>query len=460
MKGHLLIVEDDAALNHALAMHFADRDYRVSSALSMADALRCVAAAAPDIALLDQQLPDGTGLELLQQLLEREPGLPAVMMTGLNDLELAIQSIQKGAYDFIHKPIQILELDHVLTRAVEHQRLARKVSALSSSRNGQPEPQGEMIGQSHAMVAISKEIALVAKSDARVLITGESGTGKEVVARAIHRHSGREGPFLAVNCAAIVDTLLESELFGHEKGAFTGAVCRKLGKFELADEGTLFFDEVGELTPVLQAKFLRVLQEGVFERVGGTRQITTHARVIAATNRDLDVEVKMGRFRSDLLYRLNVISIHIPPLRERREDIPLLVHGLMERLAQSLRRPPLRVTDAAMAQMSEYDWPGNVRELVNALTQALIRARSPVLTADLLALPDALPTPSPHSPQSDPLVATTDRLLTLDELEAQHIQKVLSETRGHKGRTCEVLGISRPALDRKIQKYNLRLPSD
>ena len=325
MHEHLLIVEDDAALNYTLGVHFEERGFQISNALSVAEAWQCVVTAAPNVVLLDQQLPDGTGLELLGPLLERELDLPVIMITALNDLELAIRAIQQGAYDYIHKPIQIQELEHVLNRALEHQRLARKLTALRSSTDQQAEPVGKMIGQSRAMIAISKEIALVARSPARVLITGESGTGKEVVARAIHTHSNRESPFLAVNCAAIVDTLLESELFGHEKGAFTGAVARKPGKFELASEGTLFLDEVGELAPPLQAKLLRVLQEGVFERVGGTQQIATQARVIAATNRDLDAEVKAGRFRGDLLYRLKVFAIHIPPLRERRENIPLLV---------------------------------------------------------------------------------------------------------------------------------------
>jgi DNA-binding NtrC family response regulator len=459
MRGHLLIVEDDAALNFSLETLFSELSYRVSSALTVADAWKLFASVAPDVVLLDQKLPDGTGVELLERLLEREPGLPVVIMTGAHDLELAIQAIQAGAYDFIYKPIQTKELSHVLNRALEHRRLARKVTALRTSVE-KPGTLGEMIGQSRAMLEISKEIALVARSEARVLITGESGTGKELVARAIHSHSGREGPFLAVNCAAIVDTLLESEMFGHEKGAFTGAVSRKLGKFELATDGTLFLDEVGELAAPLQAKLLRVLQEGVFERVGGTQQITTQARVITATNRDLAADVKAGHFRGDLLYRLNVIPIHILPLRERREDIPLLVAGLMERLARTLHRPPLRITEAAMSLLLEYDWPGNVRELENVLTQALVRTRGTFLTPDLLALRGNTQAAIPATTASDPFRDPTGRLLSLDELEAVHIQRVLDETGGHKGQTCEILGISRPALERKIDKYGLRLPRD
>lgn len=459
MRGHLLIVEDDAALNFALETHFSELGYRVTGALTMADAWKQFASVAPDVVLLDQKLPDGTGLELLGRLLEREPGLPVIIITGAHDLELAIQAIQAGAYDFIYKPIQIKELSHVLNRALEHRRLARQAVALRTSME-KPGTLGEMIGKSRAMLEISKEIALVARSDARVLITGESGTGKELVARAIHSHSDREGPFLAVNCAAIVDTLLESEMFGHEKGAFTDAVSRRLGKFELAAEGTLFLDEIGELAAPLQAKLLRVLQEGVFERVGGTQQITTQARVIAATNRDLAADVKVGHFRGDLLYRLNVILIHIPPLRERRDDIPLLVAGLMDRLSRTLHCSPLRITEAAMNLLLEYDWPGNVRELENVLTQALVRTRGTLLTPDLLALQGGTQAVIPAAAVNDSFRDPTGRLLSLDQLEAVHIQRALDETDGHKGRTCEILGISRPALERKIDKYGLHLPHD
>ena len=454
---HLLIVEDDAALNQMLGLHFEEQGYTVSSALSMAEALEKMAATVPNLVLLDHRLPDGAGLDLLVRLRQTEPDVAVIMITGMHDLDLAIQAIQNGAYDFIYKPIRTEELGLAVARALEHQRLVRQVDALRSGAE-QPVAQGEMIGQSRAMLAVSKDIALVAGSDARVLITGESGTGKELVARAIHTHSHRDGPFLAVNCAAIVSTLLESELFGHEKGAFTGAVSRKAGKFELATDGTLFLDEVAELTPPLQAKLLRVLQDGSFERVGGTQQLVTQTRIIAATNRDLSAEVQAGAFREDLFYRLKVVQIHMPPLRERCEDIPLLVRGLMERLSRSLHRPPLQPTDAAMAQLMAYDWPGNVRELENTLTQALVRARDTVLTPELLALQHRESTSPAQAVPADPFRDSAGRLLSLDEVEAQHIQRVLAETAGHKGRACEILGISRPALERKINKYRLRLP--
>ena len=452
MSHTLLIIEDDASLNQMLQLHFEDAGYRVEGVQSCTDGLGLLRKSAFDLILLDQQLPDGTGLELLRQLCSEDPGQAIVMMTGQHDLELAIQAIKEGAADFIHKPIKIDQLQIVVDRVLENRRLSREVEALKPDPLDRVEQRG-LIGRSEAMLQVSKEIALCATSNANVLIGGESGTGKEVVARLIHTHSGRSGPFVAVNCAAIVDTLLESELFGHEKGAFTGAVGRKPGKFELAQDGTLFLDEIGELASQLQAKLLRAIQEQVFERVGGTQQVTTNARIIAATHRDLFTEA--GRFREDLAYRLKVVSIQLPPLRERREDIPLLAKALMERIAHKIHKPVLQITDQALAKLQSHDWPGNVRELENLLTQALVQARANVLTPDLLPFRESSAPPPPDPPTE---ADTLPVLRTLDQLEAEHIQRVLNHTGGHKGKSCEILGISRPALDRKIKKYELTLP--
>ena len=454
MSHTLLIIEDDASLNQMLQLHFEDAGYRVEGVQSCTDGLGLLRKSAFDLILLDQQLPDGTGLELLRQLCSEDPGQAIVMMTGQHDLELAIQAIKEGAADFIHKPIKIDQLQIVVDRVLENRRLSREVEALKPDPLDRVEQRG-LIGRSEAMLQVSKEIALCATSNANVLIGGESGTGKEVVARLIHTHSGRSGPFVAVNCAAIVDTLLESELFGHEKGAFTGAVGRKPGKFELAQDGTLFLDEIGELASQLQAKLLRAIQEQVFERVGGTQQVTTNARIIAATHRDLFAEAAAGRFREDLAYRLKVVSIQLPPLRERREDIPLLAKALMERIAHKIHKPVLQITDQALAKLQSHDWPGNVRELENLLTQALVQARTSVLTPDLLPFRESTtPAPSAQLPET----GTPPALRTLDQLEAEHIQLVLNHTGGHKGKSCDILGISRPALDRKIKKYELTLP--
>jgi DNA-binding NtrC family response regulator len=458
MNARLLIVEDDPALNQMLVLHFEDEGFDVEGAIACADALERIDANAYDLLLLDQQLPDGTGMGLLEAVLAREPDLPVVMMTGQHDLELAIEAIKKGAADFVHKPVETAELQQTVSRLLENRRLSREVEALRGA-DELPRQERDLIGRSAAMLTVSKEIALCARSAATVLISGESGTGKEVVARLIHQHSGRKGPFVAVNCAAIVDSLLESELFGHEKGAFTGAQSRKTGKFELAQDGTLFLDEIGELASALQAKLLRALQERVFERVGGTQQIATDARVIAATNRDLLAEAAAGRFREDLVYRLDVIQIRMPPLRERKEDIPLLAEGLLERIAERIHKPKPTLTAAALAHLAAYDWPGNVRELENLLTQASVHARTAVVTPDLLHLGEARATTDDEAADAGPgFPAEAAILRTLDEVEAEHVQRVLEHTNGHKGRTSEILGISRPALDRKIEKYGLKLP--
>ena len=448
MAGRILIVDEETARNQRLERHFASRGYQalgvggVNAARRQLEESDC-----PDLVLLDQQLTDSDPLELLDWLRSHHSRLPVVMMVGHQDLELAIEAIQRGAHDFIHKPLVEEELDDIVEQILAHLHLAAPISPPQPAAVA---PRG-LIGRSRAMLKVSREIALVAASDVRVLIHGESGTGKELAARAIHDHSHRQGPFLAVNCAALVDNLLESELFGHERGAFTGATVAKAGKFELASTGTLFLDEVGELALPLQAKLLRVLQEGSFERVGGTRPLTTTARVITATNRDLKAEVTAGRFRDDLLYRLKVFSIHMPSLWGRVEDIPLLVTGLMERLSRTLKRPPLVVSEAAMIRLLEYDWPGNVRELENVLTQALIRVRSGVLTPELLELE----APLAKSSAGDCARSATGQLLSLQALEARQVRAALLESAGHKGRACAILGISRPALERKIRKYGL-----
>jgi two-component system response regulator AtoC len=453
MPAHLLIIEDDALLNEMLMLHFEDQGYSARGAISCAEGLQQLHSIEPDLILLDQQLPDGTGLGLLKSILGTHPEQAVIMMTGQHDLELAIEAIKAGARDFVHKPIDTPSLDQAVTKVLEQQRLSRE-------QGTEPEPmaalgrEGGLIGRSEAMLKVSKEIALSAESAANVLISGESGTGKEVVARLIHVHSRRPGPFVAINCAAIVDNLLESELFGHEKGAFTGANARKIGRFEQAADGTLFLDEVGELALALQAKLLRALQERGFERVGGTEHIESRARIIAATNRDLAEEVRAGRFREDLMYRLDVISLQLPPLRQRKEDIPLLARSLLRRIVKRLERPPIQISNAAMARLQAHQWPGNVRELENLLTQAAVHARGDLLTPDLIPMETQTPLPAGDPPASD--AARVVR--SLDQVEAEHIQQVLHYAGGHKGRSCEILGISRPALDRKIKKYGLELP--
>jgi DNA-binding NtrC family response regulator len=448
MSHRLLIIEDDYGLNQMLALHFEDQGYEVSGVDNCASALAQLQGQDFDFVLLDQQLPDGLGIDLLPQLLHAVPGLPVIMMTGQHDLELAIEAIKLGAADFVHKPVSTQALQAAADKA-----LARKQSEDTRKPASTQLSERDLIGRSAAMLEVSKQIALSAQHRANVLIQGESGTGKEVVARLIHQHSGRSGPFVAVNCAAIVDTLLESELFGHEKGAFTGADRSKPGRFELAAGGTLFLDEIGELALPLQAKLLRALQERVIERVGGTAPIEVETRVVAATHRDLFQLAAEGKFREDLAYRLQVVGIRLPPLRERPEDIPLLIGALLERIAQHNEQATPAIDQAAVHKLSAHTWPGNVRELENVLTQALVQARGGNISAEHIHCSHAQAPPAAHDQAS--MTAEQTVLRTLEDVEAEHIQRVLHHTGGHKGRTCEVLGISRPALDRKILKYRL-----
>ncbi|OUS24913.1 hypothetical protein A9Q99_22955 [Gammaproteobacteria bacterium 45_16_T64] len=458
MNSRILIIEDDTALSQILAMNFEDLGHEVVEASTLARARELVLQENPDLILMDQGLPDGKGYDLLCEFSEQQVSAAMVMMTAEHDLELAISAIKVGAFDFIHKPIKTEELNHTISRALEHQKLSRQVEALGAVGE-EVLSQPRLLGQSQAMLNVSKEIALIAESPSRVLITGESGTGKELIASAIHYHSHRSGPFIALNCAALVDNLLESELFGHEKGAFTGAVSRKPGKFEVAVDGTLFLDEIGEMALPLQAKLLRVLQEGTFERIGGHQQLYSNARIIAATNRNLLEEVAQGRFREDLYYRLNALGIHLPPLRERSEDIPLLIDGLLARICRAEGKTLLSISSVAQRMLQRYEWPGNIRELENILTQAVIRSRGATIEADALVLPGQTVSEVMDVAGKKCSVGAVGKqdgdFLTLDQVEAIHIQDVLDYTEGHKGNACKILDISRPALDRKINRYDL-----
>ena len=449
MSPRLLVVDDDAALNLALCAHFEDRGWQATGVYDCAAALAATAGTTFEVVLLDVQLPDGDGVELLGRLLERDPHLPVILMTGGRDVERAMQAIAAGAFDWLPKPFEPAELERLVDRAQ-----AARQATVAGVAETDDAPLRTLVGESRALLEIGKTLARVAPSDTRVLITGESGTGKEVIARLVHTYSGRRGPFVAVNCAALVETLLESELFGHERGAFTGAHAAKPGKFEQAAEGTLFLDEVGELPPTVQAKLLRVLQEGAFERVGGTRTLETHARIVAATNRDLPAEVAAGRFREDLLYRLAVVTLHVPPLRERREDILPLARHLLARACRRLGRSAVTLAPDAEAWLRARDWPGNVRELDNVLARALVHVRGPRLTADMLDGP--ITAPPDGATATDAFRDANGRLYSLDELEAIQIANALRETGGHKGRACAILGISRPALERKLDRYGLR----
>lgn len=447
----ILIVEDDPVFGEVLQMHLEDGGHHPRLLNTVREAHDYLEQSTPDAVLLDHQLPDGYGLDLLREISARTAAPPVIMITGVSDNTLAIKAMQLGAFDFIRKPMDEIELDVTLANALNRHRLTRQVSAILENEGGLVDVD-QIVGESPQILDVCKTIGAVATHSAPVLITGESGTGKEVIARAIHHHSERSGPFLAVNCSALAEGVLESELFGHEKGSFTGASHRREGRFELASGGTLFLDELGDIPLPLQAKLLRVLQEGTFERVGGSRTLRSDARVVAATHRDLRTLIAEGRFREDLFYRLNVIHMNLPPLRERMQDLPALTEHMLKKINQRQHTAIRHVADASWRKMKEYAWPGNVRELENLLTRAALLARSDTISPDLIALSPESPDRIQIDPQGE---KATPQLKSLDQLESEHVAAILAHVKWHKGRACEILGISRPALERKINKYGL-----
>jgi two-component system response regulator AtoC len=451
--GTLLLVDDDRSLLQTLSSEL--DAVRVVTAASGQEALRRAAEQSVDAVVLDLSLPDVHGLELLPELSAATGDAPIIVMTAHHDMQSTIRAMKAGAFDYLHKPLPSVEaLALVLERALGVRALARRASALEQAPVV-PVKLDDVVGSTPAMQQLVKDIGKVAASRATVLIQGESGTGKELIARVIHAYTDEATrPFVGINCSAIVDTLLESELFGHERGAFTGASAAKPGKFEVAEDGTVFLDEIGDLSPQLQAKLLRVLQEREFERVGGVRHIPVRARVVAATHRDLAAEVAAGRFREDLYQRLKVITLELPPLRERRSDIPALVHHLLHRINEKVHKRVLRVPPEVMELLQSLPWRGNVRELENVLTRAVVLSHGEVLSSEHLPRPVQAPT----GLQLDWLSEAGDGeapIPTLEEAERRLIVRALKATAGHKGRTCDLLGISRPTLERKLQKFNL-----
>ncbi|MAF31319.1 MAG: sigma-54-dependent Fis family transcriptional regulator [Magnetococcales bacterium] len=448
-KLDIFIIDDDPHLAEMLLLHFEDLGYSCQSAQSGRQAKEKLAGLKPKIFFLDQHLPDTLGITLLPELKDMYPETPVLMITGKHDMELAIEAIKLGATDYIHKPIDIEELNASVEKCLSPKRTKKDMTITThDEKAGEP----RIIGSSRKMIDVVKQIALASTNDATVLIQGETGTGKELVAKAIHYHSGKEGAFLAVNCGAIVENLLESEMFGHEKGAFTGAAERKEGKFALAQNGTLFLDEIGELSPKLQSKLLRVLQEGTFERVGGSETLTTNAHIVAATHRDLDQMIADGLFREDLMYRLKIMTVHVPPLRERVEDIKLLTPYLLAKINQKIGKNITGMTDDAYYKLEAHSWPGNVRELENVLTRACAMNRTGIISADQIVIEYGADSAGAHDLDHEAIP-----LVSLEELERRHVTKTLERTGGHKGQACDILGISRPALDRKIKKFKIQL---
>ena len=455
MPARIMVVDDEDGLRETLADHLGDLGYEVSAHDSATAALSRIEDFDPDLVLTDVQMPGMSGLELLSHLRSVRTDTDVVIFTGHADVEGAIRSMKSGASDYLIKPLDLDEMEGVIQRCLAKRRSLDGVE--STGRAEELDPAHGLVGRHPAMVRVYKAIGAVAATDAAVLVRGETGTGKELVARAIHNASPHaDGPFVGVNCAAVPAELLESELFGHVRGAFTGATGDRKGKFEVAAGGTLFLDEIGDTSLAFQAKLLRVLQEREFYPVGGDVPRRTNARIVAATHRPLQSMVEDGSFRKDLFFRIQVIEIPVPPLRERRSDVPLLVRYLLARAAAGAGVTPPVVPPEVMDHLAGRDWPGNVRELENVITRAVVLNRGPALTLqDIGADPEDAGTGGRGGSG-----APSDRSLSevRSSVEREHVQKVLLDASGNKSEAARVLGISRPTLNRIIRDHHLIVP--
>ena len=449
-KDTILVVDDDFAHRTMLRTLLTGWGYRIVEADDGESAIREVRHRPFDLILMDIRMVKVSGLEALVEIKTFNPAIPVIIMTAYTSVETAVKALKEGAYDYLTKPLDFDELRLTMERAMDHSRL-REENLLLRETLGARFDRRNLIGRSPAMTRLLETVSRVAPSEATVLITGESGTGKEMIAGAIHFNSPRkEGPFVKVNCAAITETLLESELFGHERGAFTGADRRREGKFRQADGGTIFLDEVSEMSLAMQVKILRILQEWEITRVGGEEIIKVDVRVIAATNRDLARELTAGRFREDLYYRLHVITLHLPPLRERREDIPLLAQHFLRLFAEKNHKNIKGFTPQAMDRLLKYPWPGNVRELMNAVERGVVLSRSEYLDEEELAV-----VLRDNSKGEDPSPAQNGlpHLSPLEMVEKATILKTLETVRGNKSEAARRLGITRRTLHKKLKKY-------
>ncbi|MDH5704788.1 MAG: sigma-54 dependent transcriptional regulator [Candidatus Aminicenantes bacterium] len=439
----ILIIDDDPLIRKTLSSHLSKADYEVSMAEDGEEGIQSYEESVPDLTILDIRLPDMSGIEVLSRIKEKDKNASIIIMTAYDDMKTTVDAIKLGAFEYLVKPLDYVELDLTIKKAFQMQSLEDKVSYLVEEQQKEYTIDN-IIGRSQQIREVFKLIGSVANTRTNILIQGESGTGKELVAKAIHFHSpyNRE-PFIVINCSAISDTLLESELFGHVKGAFTDAVCETKGKFEIAGKGTLFLDEVGDVSPNLQSKLLRVIETRDFMKVGGEKVLKTEARIIAATNQDLKTLIEQGKFREDLYYRLKVVEITLPPLRERKEDIPDLVAYLLEKINRELRKNVKKIPPEVMKLLKGLSWNGNVRELENALTRAVILAKGDVILAENLPVDTGKKRIFP------------EELISLREVEKKYIQHVLNSSKGNKTRASQILKITRPTLDKKIKEYKL-----
>jgi len=469
---NLLLIDDDPALTPGqVRQGFPAPTHRVEVAATGAAGLERIAAGSPDVVLLDLCLPDQSGLDVYQQIRRVDARIPVIFITVSKGADAAIEAMKQGAHDYLFKPLDPHQLRRVVGEALEVARRMREPAVVAETA-ADPDVEGAIVGSSPAMREVYKAIGRVAAQDVPVLITGESGTGKELVARALYQHSSRgRAPFLALNCAAIPESLLESELFGHEKGAFTGADRKRIGKFEQVSGGTLFLDEVGDMPLALQAKVLRLLQEQAFERVGGNETIGTDVRLIAATHRDLKAWSEEGKFRPDLYYRLNVFAIHLPPLRERGDDLAVMVRHFVRRFSKELGREVQEIAPEALERLRAYSWPGNIRELQSVLKQALLQARgTTLLPAHVPALSAEPGGSDPRSPPAgdDPDLEAFVRLCLASDDGDQYTQahrrldrillpRALEATAGNQQEAARRLGIARETLRRRLRELGIHL---
>lgn len=451
MNERILVVDDDRSIRETFEQHLSVLGYEVATVPNAEEALASLAGFEPALVVTDVRMPGMDGIEFLKRARSEVADLDVIVITAFDDMKTAVNAMRAGAYDYLVKPLDLDQIDLLLERCFRDRSLRRRAQQLSAEASEGHELHN-LVGHDPAMVEIYKLIGVLAENRATVLIRGETGTGKECIARAVHFNSPQtEEPFVAVNCTALAESLLESELFGHVRGAFTGAVESRKGYFELAGEGTVFLDEIGDMGAELQAKLLRVLEHQEYYPVGAERPRVTKARVIAATHRPLEELVRIGVFREDLYYRLKVVELFVPPLRERRGDIPQLAEHLLVKISAKLHRETPRITPDAVRVLELHDWPGNVRELENALTRAAVLARGPVIGVEHLSLG-----PSETREASSTTKHAEDD--TLDAAEASHVRRILDRTGGNKRQAARILGISRPRLDRIIEKHGLDVP--
>lgn len=447
MKAKLLIVDDEKHIREGLEKALSLDGYEVDLASDGGEALEKIDEGDIDLVITDLKMPKLSGDELMKEALERFPYLPVIILTGHGTIENAVEAMRNGAYDYITKPLNIDKLSLIVKRALENSSLKRQNRELLNQLK-QKYSFENIIGKSNAMKSVFETIELVAPSRANVLIYGDSGTGKEMIADAIHHNSPRrDKPYIKVHCAAIPETLLESELFGHEKGAFTGAIARKRGRFELAHLGSIFLDEVGEISPAMQVKLLRVIQQREFERVGGEVPIKVDVRIISATNKNLKEEVERGNFRGDLYYRLDVVSIRVPPLRDRKDDIPLMVHKFIEEFSRENNKEIEGITSGALQALMSYRWPGNVRELRNVIESIVVLTKNSIISEQDL--------PSYIMLKDEQAALKIPAGVSLAEVEKRMILFTMQNTGGNKTRASEVLKIGRKTLHRKLAEYGI-----